>query len=56
MLFAGIAIMMSPMQIIGILSSKPNSVMLGAIIMLASILMVTGLVGIAVMGFIVSKI
>jgi len=55
MLFAGIGIMMGPAKIIAILSGRSNSLMLGAVILLASILTVTGLVGIGVMGFIISK-
>ena len=56
MLFAGIGIMMGPAKITAILSGRSNSPMLGAVILLASILTVTGLVGIGVMGFIISKI
>lgn len=55
MLFAGIGIMMGPAKITSILSGRSNSPMLGAVIMLASILTVTGLIGIGVMGFIISK-
>jgi hypothetical protein len=55
MLFAGIGIMMGPAKITAILSGRSNSLMLGAVILLASILTVTGLVGIGVMGFIISK-
>ena len=55
MLFAGIGIMMGPAKITAILSGRSNSQMLGAVILLASILTVTGLVGIGVMGFIISK-
>jgi len=56
MLFAGIGIMMAPpTKITAILSARSNSQMLGAVIVLASILTVTGLVGIGVIGFIISK-
>ena len=55
MLFAGIGIMMGPAKITAILSGRSNSQMVGAVILLASILTVTGLVGIGVMGFIISK-
>jgi hypothetical protein len=55
MLFAGIGIMMGPAKITVRLSGRSNSPMLGAVILLASILTVTGLVGIGVMGFIISK-
>ena len=55
MLFAGIGIMMGPAKITAILSGRSNSLMLGAVILLASILTVTGLVGIGVLGFIISK-
>jgi hypothetical protein len=55
MLFVGIGIMMSPIKITTVLSSRSNSATLGALMTFASILFVTGLVGIGVMGFIVSK-
>jgi hypothetical protein len=55
MLFVGIGIMMSPIKITKVLSSQSNSTTLGALMKFASILFVTGLVGIGVMGFIVSK-
>jgi hypothetical protein len=55
MLFVGIGIMMSPRKITTLLSSQPNSATLEALMTFASILFVTGLVGIGVMGFIVSK-
>ena len=55
MLFAGIGIMMGPAKINAIFSGRSNSPMLGALILLASLLTVTGLVGIGVMGFIISK-
>jgi hypothetical protein len=55
MLFAGIGVMMSPTKIMTMLSSQSNSATLGALMTLASILFLTGLVGIGVMGFIVSK-
>jgi hypothetical protein len=55
MLFIGIGIMMSPTSITKVLSNHSNSATLGALMTSASILFVTGLVGIGVMGFIVSK-
>jgi hypothetical protein len=55
MLFGGIGIMMSPKKITMILTSQPNNAVLGTLMTLASILFVIGLVGIAVMGFVVSK-
>jgi hypothetical protein len=55
MLFVGIGIMMSPINITRVLSSQSNSTTLGALMTFASILFVTGLVGIGVMGFIISK-
>ena len=55
MLFVGMAIMMSPTKIAALLSSQYNSALLGTLMTLASILFITGLVGIAVLGFIVSK-
>ena len=55
MLFTGIGIMMTPAKISATLSGQSNSSMLGALIMMASILLVTGLVGMGVVGFIISK-
>ena len=55
MLFVGMAIMMSPTKIAALLSRQYNSALLGTFMTLASILFITGLVGIAVLGFIVSK-
>ncbi|MFL6316890.1 MAG: hypothetical protein ACJ73C_09170 [Nitrososphaeraceae archaeon] len=55
MLFVGIGIMMGPRKITTVLSSQPNSANLGALMTFASILFVAGLVGIGVMGFILSK-
>jgi TctA family transporter len=55
MLFIGIGIMMSPTSISRLLSSQSNSMTLVVLMTFASILFVTGLVGIGVMGFIVSK-
>lgn len=55
MLFTGIGIMMTPAKISATLSGQSNSSMLGALIMMASILIVTGLVGMGVVGFIISK-
>jgi hypothetical protein len=54
-LFTGIGIMMTPAKISATLSGQSNSSMLGALIMMASILIVTGLVGMGVVGFIISK-
>ena len=55
MLFTGIGIMMTPAKISATLSGQSNSPMLGVLITTASILTVTGLVGMGVMGFIISK-
>lgn len=55
MLFVGIGIMMGPRKITTVLSSQSNSANLGALMTFASILFVTGLVGIGVIGFILSK-
>jgi hypothetical protein len=55
MLFTGIGIMMTPAKISATLSGQSNSSMLGVLIMTASILTVTGLVGMGVVGFIISK-
>jgi hypothetical protein len=55
MLFTGIGIMMTPAKISATLSGQSNSPMLGVLIMTASILTVTGLVGMGVVGFIISK-
>lgn len=55
MLFTGIGIMMTPAKISATLSGQSNSPMLGLLIMMASILTVTGLVGMGVVGFIISK-
>jgi hypothetical protein len=55
MLFTGIGLMMTPTKISATLSGQSNSPMLGVLIMMASILTVTGLVGMGVMGFIISK-
>jgi hypothetical protein len=55
MLFTGIGIMMTPAKISATLSGQSNNSMLGALIMMASILIVTGLVGMGVVGFIISK-
>jgi hypothetical protein len=56
MLFAGIGIMMAPpTKITAAISGRSNGPMLGAVIWSASILTVTGLVGIGVLGFIISK-
>ncbi len=56
MLFAGIGILMAPpIKIIASISGRSNSQVLGAVIWSASILTVTGLVGIGVLGFIISK-
>jgi hypothetical protein len=55
MLFTGIGIMMTPTKISVTLSGQSNSPILGVLIMTASILTVTGLVGMGVVGFIISK-
>jgi hypothetical protein len=55
MLFVGIGIMMGPRKITTVLSRQSNSANLGALMTFASILFVAGLVGIGVMGFILSK-
>ena len=55
MLFVGMGIMISPTKIAAMLSSRYNSASLSALMTFASILFITGLVGIAVMGFIISK-
>ncbi|MFL6337801.1 MAG: hypothetical protein ACJ718_01625 [Nitrososphaeraceae archaeon] len=55
MLFVGIGIMTGPRKITTVLSSQSNTANLGALMTFASILFVTGLVGIGVMGFILSK-
>jgi hypothetical protein len=55
MLFTGIGIMMTPAKIGATLSGQSNSPMLGVLITTASILTVTGLVGMGVVGFIISK-
>jgi len=56
MLFAGIGIMMAPpTKITAAISGRSNSQMLGAVIWSASVLTVTGLVGIGVLGFIIAK-
>ena len=55
MLFTGIGIMMTPAKISATLSGQSNSPMLGVLITTASILTVTGLVGMGVVGFIISK-
>lgn len=55
MLFVGIGIMMSPKKITMTLTNQVNNAILGPLMTLASILFVTGLVGLAVMGFVVSK-
>jgi hypothetical protein len=54
-LFVGMAIMISPTKIAVLLSREYNSALLGTFMAFASILFVTGLVGIAVLGFIISK-
>jgi hypothetical protein len=54
-LFAGMAIMISPTKIAALLSRDYNSALLGVFMTFASILFITGLVGIAVLGFIISK-
>jgi len=54
-LFVGMAIMISPTKIAALLSREYNSALLGIFMTFASILFVTGLVGIAVLGFIISK-
>ena len=55
MLFVGMGIMISPTNIAAMLSGRHNSASLAAFMTFASILFVTGLIGIAVMGFIISK-
>jgi hypothetical protein len=55
MLFIGMAIMLSPTNIAALLSRQYNSALLSTFMTFASILFVTGLVGIAVLGFIISK-
>jgi hypothetical protein len=55
MLFTGIGIMISPTKIATILPVQHSSAYLGAIMKFASILFVSGLVGIAVIGFVISK-
>jgi hypothetical protein len=54
-LFIGIGIMISPTKIATILPVQHASSYLGALMTFGSILFVTGLVGIAIMGFIISK-
>jgi hypothetical protein len=54
-LFVGMAIMISPTKIAALLSREYNGALLGIFMTFASILFVTGLVGIAVLGFIISK-
>jgi branched-subunit amino acid permease len=46
---------MTPAKISATLSGQSNSPILGVLIMMASILTVTGLVGMGVVGFIISK-
>jgi hypothetical protein len=55
MLFIGIGIMISPTKIATILPVQHTSTYLGAIMTFASVLFVSGLVGIAIIGFIISK-
>lgn len=55
MLFVGMAIMLSPTKVTALFSRQYNSALLGTFMTFASILFVTGLVGIAVLGFIISK-
>ena len=55
MLFIGMAIMISPTNIAALLSRQYNSALLSTFMTFASIIFVTGLVGIAVLGFIISK-
>jgi hypothetical protein len=55
MLFTGIGIMMTPAKLSAALSGRSNSPMLGVLIMTAYILTVAGLVGMGVVGFIISK-
>ena len=55
MLFTGIGIMMTPAKISATLSGQSNSSMLEVLIMMASVLTVAGLVGMGVVGFIISK-
>ena len=55
MVFVGMGIMISPTKIAAMLSGLHNRASLAAFMTFASILLVTGLVGIAVMGFIISK-
>jgi hypothetical protein len=55
MLFVGIGIMISPTKITTMLSSQSNTGTLGALMTFASILLVAGLVGMGVMGLIISK-
>jgi hypothetical protein len=55
MLFVGIGIMISPTKITMMLSSHSNTGTLAALMTFASILFVTGLVGIGVMGVMLSK-
>jgi hypothetical protein len=55
MLFTGIGIMMTPTKLSATLSGQSNSPILGVLIMTASILTVSGLVGMGVVGFIISK-
>jgi len=55
MLFTGIGIMITPTKLSATLSGQSNSSILGVLIMTASILTVTGLVGMGVVGFIISK-
>lgn len=54
-LFMGIGIMISPTKIATMLPVQHASNYLGALMTFGSILFVTGLVGIAIMGFIISK-
>ena len=55
MLFVGMAIMISPTKVAVLFSRQYNSALLGTFMTFASILFVIGLVGIAVLGFIISK-
>ena len=54
-LFIGIGIMISPTKIATMLPVQHASTYLGALVTFGSVLFVTGLVGIAIMGFIISK-
>jgi hypothetical protein len=55
MLFVGMVIMITPTKIAAMLSRQSNSAWLDTFMTFASILFLTGLVGIAVIGFLISK-